>query len=293
MERNPGEAGQIEIHNLRAENRRLQQRFLLLSEVARQISSNLDYSTVLQKIVDGACQLTGAKYGALGLFDASGNIQEFITHGISQEEQARIGDLPRGLGLLGWLQELQQPFRLADLTRHSRAVGFPAHHPPMKTFHGAPVRFADEGLGNIYLTEKADDQEFTPEDENLLVLFAAQAALAIRNARSYQAARTAEEAAEEERRRLLALVDTSPVGIFFVNASGEVILVNREAQRILGFASGHEERLAWYEQNLVYRTDPTAPPTSLRSCPWSGPSPPARRWWPRRYGSSSRRDTRS
>jgi signal transduction histidine kinase len=90
--------------------------------------------------------------------------------------------MPEGLGILGWLQDLQEPLRLGDLTTHPRSVGFPPNHPSMKTFLGAPVRHGDESLGNIYLTEKANGADFTPEDENLLVLFAAQAAMAIRNA---------------------------------------------------------------------------------------------------------------
>ena len=101
---------------------------------------------------------------------------------MTDEEREAIGKLPEGLGILGWLQDLQEPLRLGDLTTHPRSVGFPANHPPMRTFLGAPVRHGDEPLGNIYLTEKANGADFTPEDENLLVLFAAQAAMAIRNA---------------------------------------------------------------------------------------------------------------
>lgn len=171
-----------EVTNLRGENDNLRRRLILLSGLGRQIASSLDPERVLQEVIDGACELTDARYGALGVFDAERRVEKFITHGISQDGRAAIGKLPEGLGILGWLQDLQEPLRLGDLTTHPRSVGFPANHPPMKTFLGAPVRHGNEPLGNIYLTEKADNADFTPEDESLLVLFAAQAAMAIRNA---------------------------------------------------------------------------------------------------------------
>jgi signal transduction histidine kinase len=127
-------------------------------------------------------------------------VEQFITHGLSDEERERIGALPEGLGILGWLQDLQEPLRLGDLTRHPRAVGFPEHHPPMTTFLGAPVRYQSETLGNIYLTEKTGGEDFTPEDENLLVLFAAQAAMAIRNAQLHR--KVQDLAVLEERDRI-------------------------------------------------------------------------------------------
>jgi len=171
-----------ELSNLRDENDRLRRRLVLLSQLGRRIASSLDPVRVLQEVIDSACELTAARYGALGVFDCERRIENFITHGLTQEERAAIGKPPEGLGILGWLQDLQEPLRLGDLTTHPRSVGFPPKHPPMKTFLGAPVRHGDEPLGNIYLTEKASGADFTPEDENLLVLFAAQAAMAIRNA---------------------------------------------------------------------------------------------------------------
>jgi signal transduction histidine kinase len=173
---------QRELANLRDENQRLRGRLVMLSELGRRIVSSLDAETVLQRVIDSACELTDARYGALGVFDLQGRVEKFITHGATAEERARIGALPEGLGILGWLQDVQEPLRLGDLTKHRRSVGFPPNHPPMRTFLGAPVRHADEALGNIYLTEKANGADFTPEDESLLVLFAAQAAMAIRNA---------------------------------------------------------------------------------------------------------------
>ena len=98
-----------ELQNLRQENERLRNLLSLLSDLSLQITSTLELSTVLQSVVDSACFLTGARYGALAVFDDSGRIREFITHGISQEERNQIGSLPQGLGLLGWLNDLQQP----------------------------------------------------------------------------------------------------------------------------------------------------------------------------------------
>ena len=257
-----------ELENLREENERLRNLLSLLGDLSLQITSSLDLSTVMQGVVDAACSLIGARFGALGVFDDAGHILEFLTHGITQEERDQIGDLPQGLGLLGWLNDLQQPLRLADLSGHSRSVGFPANHPPMKTFLGAPLRYHNEKLGNLYLTEKIAGTEFTPEDESLLSLFSAQAAMAIHNARLHQrveeeSSRVEElaaergkllETAEQGRRRLQALVDASPVGVFVVEAdSGQVVLVNPEAERILGFSHRPNFRLEHYEQNTTCR----------------------------------------
>jgi signal transduction histidine kinase len=177
---------QREIGNLRADNERLRRRLTMLSSLGERIASSLDIDRVFQEVVDSACDLTGARYGALGVFDATGRVEQFVTHGVTDEERARIGSLPEGLGILGWLRDLQEPLRLGDLTKHPRSVGFPASHPSMKTFLGAPVRHRNDTLGNLYLTEKQNGEDFTPEDENLLVLFAAQAAMAIRNAQLHR-----------------------------------------------------------------------------------------------------------
>lgn len=175
-----------ELANLRAETERQRVRLVTLSRLGQHIASSLELPIVSQHVVDSACELTGARYGALGVFDEAGQITEFVTHGLSEDERHQIGKLPEGLGILGWLQELQEPLRLADLTSHPRSAGFPPGHPPMKTFLGAPIRHGPTSLGNLYLTEKAGGVEFTPEDEDLLTLFTAQAAMAIRNAQLYR-----------------------------------------------------------------------------------------------------------
>ena len=143
--------------------------------------------------------------------------------------------MPKGLGLLGYLSEIEGPLRVAEIASHPSSVGFPEGHPPMKTFLGAPVRHRGERLGNIYLTEKEQGQEFTPEDEETLVMFASQAALTVSNARRYR-----DE--QQTRADLEALVNTSPVGILMFDAkTGDLVSLNQETRRIVRglHAPGH------------------------------------------------------
>ena len=173
---------------------------------------------MLQEVVDGARSLTEARYGAVGVFDECGRVRKFITSGITPEQRRMLGSLPKGLGILGYLNEIQQPLRLTDLSAHCRSVGFPKNHPPMKTFLGVPIRHLGEPVGNIYLTEK-EGGEFSEEDEETLVMFASQAAIAISNALRYEEERRARNALETERRRLVALLESSPVGVMVVDAA--------------------------------------------------------------------------
>ena len=129
-----------EVDELKLKIESLRGRLLRMSDVSRRITESLDLDTVLQEVVDGARSLTEARYGALAVFDDSGQVEELITSGITAEVRSRLGGLPKGLGLLGYLNEIRTPLRLTDLTKHSRSVGFPENHPPMNTFLGAPVR---------------------------------------------------------------------------------------------------------------------------------------------------------
>ena len=216
-----------EADSLRRENEALRDRLFRLSEASLRISRSLDLDTVLQGVIDGACSLTKARYGALVAFDDSGGIETLITSGITPEERPRFGDLPKGLGLLQYLNEVEEPLRLADIASHPRSVGFPEGHPPMKTFLGTPILHLGERLGNIYLTEKESGRQFTPEDEETLVMFASQAGLAIVNARRYS---------DEHRAKadLEALINISPVGVLVFDAkTGDLVLLNQEARRIV------------------------------------------------------------
>ena len=153
------------------------------------LASELSLDAVLQKIVEAAAELTGSRYAALGVIDPSGqSLERFIVTGIDAETQAAIGDPPRGRGILGALIHDAEPLRLDDLTDDPRSVGFPANHPPMRTFLGVPILLRGVAYGNLYLTEKADGAPFTDEDEELTTLLSTQAAVAIENARLYEAA---------------------------------------------------------------------------------------------------------
>jgi signal transduction histidine kinase len=153
------------------------------------LASELSLDAVLQKIVEAAAELTGAQYAALGVIDPSGSsLERFVITGIDEETQAAIGDLPRGRGILGALITDAKPLRLDDLSKDPRSVGFPPNHPPMHTFLGVPILLRGVAYGNLYLTEKQDGAPFTADDEELALLLSSQAAVAIENARLYEAA---------------------------------------------------------------------------------------------------------
>lgn len=152
------------------------------------VSSELSLDSLLQRLVEVAADLTGARYAALGVIDPSGErIERFVTHGIRAEDHAAIGELPSGRGILGVLIADAKPLRLHDLADDPRSVGFPPQHPPMHTFLGVPIMLRGVAFGNLYLTEKAAETDFTEEDEEVVALLAGQAAVAIENARLYEA----------------------------------------------------------------------------------------------------------
>jgi len=160
-----------------------------LLEAGIGLSSELSLDAVLQKLVETATALTGARYGALGVIDRAGReLERFITTGVAEEERAEIGEPPRGRGILGVLIREAKPVRLHDLTEDPRSIGFPPGHPSMHTFLGVPVLLRGVAYGNLYLCEKADGSDFTDEDEELVTVLATQAAVAIDNARLYEAA---------------------------------------------------------------------------------------------------------
>ena len=227
----PGEpvagAAGAEVLWLRAENRRLRDRLKSLGEVSLRINSAPDQDSVMQGAIDGARILTGARYGALITFDASGGIHKLHTSGILAEEFHRLDGLPKGDGLLGYLNEIEGPLRLKDLASHPRSGGFPPGHPPMRSFLGCPIRHQEERLGNIYLTEKEDGREFTFEDEELIVNLSVLAAAAILNARSYRELLRAKSSLE-------TLIDLAPVGVMLYDAKTmDLLSLNPEVRRIV------------------------------------------------------------
>jgi signal transduction histidine kinase len=164
------------------------------------VASDLSLPIVLERIVASACGLVGARYGALGVLGEDQRLAEFITVGADAETIARIGPPPEGHGILGLLIWEPRPIRLDDLSRHSASFGFPANHPPMRSFLGVPVLSRGTVFGNLYLTEKQGAERFSQEDEDLVVGLAAVAGVAIANARLHDKVR--EVAVIEDRERI-------------------------------------------------------------------------------------------
>lgn len=160
-----------------------------LVEAMLLVTTGLDLDATLRAIVSAATSLVDARYGALEVHDRQHRLMEFVYEGVDEATVARIGRLPEGHGVVGALIDDPVPIRLEDLADHPASVGFPAHHPPMRTFMGVPIRVRNRVVGNIYLTEKAGGQPFSEDDEVLLQALAAAAGSAIANARLYEQAK--------------------------------------------------------------------------------------------------------
>jgi signal transduction histidine kinase len=173
-----------------------------LHEAELALSSDLTLETVLRQIVDLARDLTGARYGALAVVDEHGHIARFLTAGLTAEERARLGEPPSGRGLLGPIFTDCRPVRVDEIARDPRSVGFPPGHPPMRTYLGVPIVLHDRTYGNLYLTDKQGPDgpiPFTEEDESGVTLFAAQAAVAMENARLHGEVQALAASVERER----------------------------------------------------------------------------------------------
>jgi GAF domain-containing protein len=160
-----------------------------LLEAVVAISSGLDLESTLRRIVQTAVELVDATYGALGVIGEGKRLAEFIPVGLTEDQIGQIDHWPEGRGLLGLLITDPRPLRLANISAHPESSGFPAGHPPMRSFLGVPVRVRDEVFGNLYLTNKRDGGEFTEDDEAVLTALGAAAGVAVENARLYEAAR--------------------------------------------------------------------------------------------------------
>ena len=210
----PGFLPQLQLDDLLAElQARLQavattrDRMRALLEAVVAIGSGLDLESTLRRIVQTAVGLVDATYGALGVIGEGKRLTEFIPVGLSQDEIGRIHHWPQGQGLLGLLIDDPRPLRLAAIAAHPESSGFPDGHPPMHGFLGVPVRIRDEVFGNLYLTNKRGGDEFTEDDETVLVALGAAAAVAVENARLYEAARRQQrwiQASAEVTTRLLS-----------------------------------------------------------------------------------------
>ena len=205
----------------------LRERSSRLSAASLRIGSSLDLDTVLREIAESARALTGARYAAIATIDGSGKPVDFVTSGFTEEEHRAMEEWSEGPRLFAHFRDLDGPLRIADIPGHVRALGFSPDWLRWGTLQGTPMRHRGVHVGNFYLVEKEDAEAFTDEDEEILVLFASQAAAAIANARTYRDERRA-------RADLEALVETSPVGVaVFDTASGRPVSLNREARRIM------------------------------------------------------------
>jgi signal transduction histidine kinase len=185
-----------------------------LLEAVVAVGANLELEAVLHKIVEAAVSLVQARYGALGVIGAGDRLAEFIPVGLEEAQIAEIDQWPQGRGILGRLIRDPRPLRLVDLAADPHSFGFPAGHPPMRSFLGVPIRIRDEVYGNLYLTEKEGGEPFDEEDETLLVALAAAAGVAIENARLYEEARRQERwlrATAEVTHELLSGAESSQV----------------------------------------------------------------------------------
>ena len=209
--------------------RELEERLSRLSEASLRINESLDFDTVLQEVADSARALTASRYAAITVLDEAGRLSDFIVSGLTREEHQGLWDMPEGLGFFQYLSGLAEPLRVSNIDSHLRALNMPDFLPsvPATSLMVAPIRHQGAGVGTIYLAHDTDDREFTREDEETLVLFASQAAMAIANARRHR-----EE--QQARADLETLIDTSPIGVVVFNArTGGPKSFNREARRIV------------------------------------------------------------
>ena len=213
--------------DLRRENEALRERISALSAASLRISASLDLETVLNEVVESARSLTGARFGAIATIDEAGAPQDFVTSGFTEAEHRAMAEWSEGPRLFEHFRDLEGPLRIADVPAYVQALGFPTDRLPSKTFQGTPMRHRGVHVGNFYLVEKEGGEPFTDADEEILVLFASQAATAIANARTYRAEQRA-------RADLEALIETSPVGVVvFDVGTGRPVSLNREARRIV------------------------------------------------------------
>ena len=205
----------------------LRERLSSLSGAILRISASLDVETVLREVVESARELTDARYGVIATVDEAGLPQEFVISGVSADEAQGLAAWPEAPRLFEHFRGLQSPVRVTDLPRYVRSLGFSSELMLATTFQGTPMRHRGVYVGTFFLAGKEGGEAFTGEDEEMLVLFAAQAAIAIANARAHR---------EERRARadLEALIETSPVGVVVFDAKTfEPVLFNREARRIV------------------------------------------------------------
>ncbi|MFJ9775785.1 GAF domain-containing protein [Kitasatospora sp. NPDC101157] len=199
-----------------------------LLEAVLSVGRELDLTQVLRRIVEAAALLVDARYAALGVIGPDGqSLSQFLTVGLSEEEIAAIGPYPTGKGILGELIRHPEPLRLAELSAHSSSYGFPANHPPMRSFVGVPLRVREQVFGNLYLTDKRGGAQFDTDDETVLATLAVAAGVAIDNARLYEESRRQQRWLHASAEITRSLLSGSP--------RGEVLeLIAERAREITG-----------------------------------------------------------
>lgn len=205
--------------------------FARFNETVLAVHTELNLDIALQRIVELARELVGARYAALGIVGEDDFLSDFVTTGISEAEREAIGPLPRGHGILGVLIREQRSLRLPDLHDDPRSSGFPPNHPPMTSFLGVPIRLGDEAIGNFYLTEKQGAPAFSAEDQQLVELLAQHAAVAVLNARRYTDT-------EGQRQLLRAIIEHMPEAVTIRAApGGRLLAANDQARDLLGIVT--------------------------------------------------------
>ena len=242
----------------------LRERLSRLSEASLRINESLDFDQVLQGALDSARSLTAARYGVMTLLGDAGQVEDFLSSGLTAQESELLWLMPEGLRIFQALTGMSAPVRLPDLAAHVRALGFPDFSIPLPVgvfrFMAAPIFHRGDRVGHVFVGDREDGEEFSQADQEILVMFASQAALVIANARTHR---------EERRARadLETLVNTSPVGVVVFDAgTGEMASVNREALRIVdGLREGEQTAEDLLEVVTCVRSDGRE--VSLRELP--------------------------
>ena len=227
-----------------------------LLDVGRALTTELDTGVVLDRVLETAREITGARYAALGILnDERTELEQFVTSGVDEATHQAIGDLPRGRGVLGALIESPKPLRLSDVGQHPSSYGFPVGHPVMRSFLGVPVVIRGHVWGNLYLTEKAQG-DFSEADEEATMILAEWAAIAIENARLYETSERRREELEKAFRGLEATRDVAVAiggeielqhvlelivkrGRALVNAMSLVIMLGEGEELVVHASAGH------------------------------------------------------
>ena len=249
----------------------LEERLIALHQASLQLVEDVSLETLLERIASVARDQVHARYAALGVMGSDGKLKQFISEGMPQNEIRRIPHHPEGRGLLGALMNTDQSIRIPDIAADHRSAGFPRNHPRMRTFLGVPIRLGENQLGQLYLTEKIGHDEFSADDENIIQMLAAYAAVAINNARNYEELKQRDQALTR-RNQDLALLNSiagvltaslkldeilhktlSLVMDYMVVESGEIFLLEDDKQTLrLVLHRGQAAEVFWTRNRFYY-----------------------------------------